>query len=522
MNRRRLLLGFVGILASFTLQATPLQQPPPSTTTVKTHAVDSLTGQAIARPRFTLTGGALLDGMTGTGDVQGDLVVSEVPPGRYQLTVEKAGYFPFVISSLNVTTAPLTLPNAVMTARREISGTVRWQDGEVAARAQVRVMTVRGGKPVDPVPSIPSVSTNDLGEFVVPNLQPGRYILVVSPPTFSGGLDATGRFVSGGTPRVGVPVFYPGVTAPDARASLDVRGTLNVRNIGIVLEERPGTIVEGTVVPSAAAPAGSAVFVTLNNTGLFSVGTQTRSGDAFRIGPVPSGFYVLDAQSQGPSPSRTLLSLTVGGATLSGVAVSIPPPAPLSGRVEIDDPALRINPTLRLQSERIPGTMGAPVSANGEFRIPLTITGETYRMTVGLPQNANVYIAAVRQGAQEKLTSPFSVAAGGDPVQIVLKTDGGTLDGIVKDGSQAFVVLAPKDRRLEQHFRTVRTGSDGTFKIFGIAPGDYDLIAFDRNEDDDYLDEVFLRGFEGKMAEVKAAPRSTKTIELPLNIIPRH
>ena len=121
--------------------------------------------------------------------------------------------------------------------------------------------------------------------------------------------------------------------------------------------------------------------------------------------------------------------------------------------------------------------------------------------------------------------SPFQVSAGGDPVRIMLKTDGGVIEGSVKDGGrivrQAFVVLAPKDRRVEQNFRTATTNSEGLFKISAIMPGDYDLFAFDRNEDDDYLGEAFLEGFVGGSVEMKVPPRATLAAELALLRVPR-
>jgi len=413
----------------------------------------------------------------------------------------------------------------VLTAKREISGIVRWQDGEVAARAQVQVFGVRGGKPV-PRNDISTVQTNDRGEFIVGNLRPGRYILLVSPPTFLGGFDAAGRFAEGGVPRLAFGVFHPGVNVPDVRSAIDVRGTLNVQNINIVFEEKPGTVIEGTIVPSATAPMGTQVTLILANQGLYAFTTSSRVGDAFRIGPAPSGFYILDASSQGGQPGRVLIPLTIGGATFRGVAVSIPPPTFLAGRVEIDDPAIRPSANVTLQSDRVQGSIAGSVGATGEFRIARIVAGETYSMTVdprSLPPNA--YIAAVRQMGQDLSASPFQVVGGGEPVQLVMKTDGGTIEGSVKDAGravgQAFVVLAPKDRRIQQNFRTATADREGMFKLTAIPPGDYDLFAFDRNEDDDYLDEVFLQGYAERAAAAQIAPRSNQMAALTVLRIPR-
>jgi hypothetical protein len=523
MSKPSLRLCAVLLFAALTAQASLTQQPP-ANREIRAHIIDGSTGDAIQRVRFTLTGGGLLDGLAGNGDNQGDLTVS-APPGKYRLTVEKAGYFPEVYDLNFTASSSSTLPEIVLTAKREISGTVRWQDGEVATRAEVRVFGVRGGKPI-PRGDISAVQTNDRGEFIVGNLRPGRYILLVSPPTFLGGFDAAGRFAEGGVPRLAFAVFYPGVNVPDVRSAIDVRGALNAQNITIVFEEKQGTTIEGTIAPSATVPMGTAVTLTLANQGLYTVTTSGRAGEPFRIGPVPSGLYVLDASSQGGQPGRVLIPLTIGGATFRGVAVSIPPPAFLAGRVEIDDSAIRPSANMTLQSDKVQGTVSGSVGATGEFRIARVVAGETYNMTVdprSLPPNA--YIAAVNQAGQQLSASPFQVIGGGEPVQLVLRTDSGTIEGTVKDAGrpvgQAFVVLAPKDRQIQQNFRTTAVDAQGAFKLTAIPPGDYDLFAFDRNEDDDYLDEVFLQGYADRAAAAKIAPRSNQMAALTVLRIPR-
>jgi hypothetical protein len=106
-----------------------------------------------------------------------------------------------------------------------------------------------------------------------------------------------------------------------------------------------------------------------------------------------------------------------------------------------------------------------------------------------------------------------------------LKTDGGTIQGAAKQNgqgaAQAVIVLAPKDRKMEQNFRTALAAEDGTFKISAIAPGEYDLLALDRSEDDDYLDETFLQTVMDRALKVAVGPRSTQTFEIPRQNTPR-
>ena len=525
MKHSKLTLCALLAVASLGVRAASAQQPAAGRD-IRVHVIDGMTGQDLPRVRSVITGGGLVDGIIGTGDEQGNVVLSGVRPGTYKVSLEKAGYFPEPFD-LNVTaTSPATLPEIAMVTKREISGAVRWQDGEPAARALVRVYGVRGGKPV-PRTDVPVVQTSDRGEFVVGNLRPGRYILLLSPATFTGGIDPSGRFAQGGVPRTGLPVFYPGVNVPDARSSIDLRGALSVPNVSVILEEKPGVLVEGTVVPSPTAPMGTPVQIRLSNQALYSVATASRSGDVFRIGPVPEGFYMLDAStSPGPQQGIALVPITVGGTIFRGITVQIPPPVVLAGLVEVDDPNLRPTANIAVQSDKISGTIAANAGETGEFRIPRTVVGEIYSMTVdprSLPPNA--YIAMVSQGSQQMTTSPFQIASGGDPVRVQLKTDGGVIDGRVQESGRAvgsaFVVLAPKDRKVLQNFRTAIADRDGTFKLTAIAPGEYELFAFDRNEDDDYLDEVFLQGFADRAVGVKVGVKSAGMVNVQLVRLPR-
>jgi hypothetical protein len=219
-----------------------------------------------------------------------------------------------------------------------------------------------------------------------------------------------------------------------------------------------------------------------------------------------------------------LQPLNIAGSKVSGIVVSIPPAAELTGRVEIDDPSVRLTGAVSLQSDRIRGQSGSSAGPSGDFRIQGLVSSESYTMNVSrIPPVA--YVAAVFQGTQEIPNAPYAIYGGGDPIRILLKTDGGVVQGAASRNGQgvarAFIVLAPKDRKLEQNFRTVVAAEDGTFRISAIAPGEYDLLALDRNEDDDYLDETFLQTVMERSVRIEVNPRSSQTIEVPLQYIPR-
>src|SRR6185369_14053662 len=92
----------------------PLLQQPAIRAEVRVQLIDGLDGQPIPRARYAVTGGGMIDALTGSGDPKGNVTVSDLNPGRYLLTVDKAGYFQERFD-FNVSTASADLPNLVMT-----------------------------------------------------------------------------------------------------------------------------------------------------------------------------------------------------------------------------------------------------------------------------------------------------------------------------------------------------------------------------------------------------------------------
>jgi hypothetical protein len=101
----------------------------------------------------------------------------------------------------------------------------------------------------------------------------------------------------------------------------------------------------------------------------------------------------------------------------------------------------------------------------------------------GLPEN--VYVASVKVAGREVRDTGFRVNSDySGPVEISLSEGAGVVQGAVKDQFGrpvigAVVALMPSNRDLvySNLFKEARTGQDGNFKIVGIPPGDYAIVA---------------------------------------------
>ncbi len=110
------------------------------------------------------------------------------------------------------------------------------------------------------------------------------------------------------------------------------------------------------------------------------------------------------------------------------------------------------------------------------------------------------YISHVEQNSRDLPGGPFPERSWRAPysIHITMRDDGGSVQGAVrkKEGvvDPGLVVLAPVDRSREHLFRTAKAGKDGSFQLSDIAPGDYDIYAFSRNDEDHSMRRICTSG----------------------------
>ena len=204
-----------------------------------------------------------------------------------------------------------------------ISGRVLDAHGDPVDFAQVRVLRVpRGGRPT----SAGQAQTNDLGEYRVPRLQPGRYLVQVRPQMNQNYQTRTSRETPLPQP---LPTFYPNAPAMSQAQPITVNRAETVSGVDMMLAEGVPTLVTGTVLRSdGEVSTGGSVntrFVGPDSTGGFDSagGTGIGPGGAFRLTLAP-GEYTLDAQvmtRQGPGvgPNEQLFGsarINVGGGSV--------------------------------------------------------------------------------------------------------------------------------------------------------------------------------------------------------------
>jgi hypothetical protein len=151
-----------------------------------------------------------------------------------------------------------------------------------------------------------------------------------------------------------------------------------------------------------------------------------------------------------------------------------------------------------------------------------------YRITVqGIPPNT--YVKSIRLGQLDLLADVFRLPTqvSGD-VEIVIGADAATIEGKVVNDRQetssnvkvALVPDAPMRRRGDLYKSTATDGSGG-FRITGVAPGDYKILAWEEADDGAWRDSEFLRHDESRGKPVRVSALRTENVSLVVIPAPR-
>jgi hypothetical protein len=498
------------------LLALPVFAQNNSKTTLRGRLIDDVYSQGVSRARLALSGGGLRTPLTAIASEQGAFSFPDLAPGAYRLALEKAGYFTPTPLDVQVGASQINLGDVILVRIRAISGVVRWSDGEPAAGASVQVLPVVAGQ-VSFRGIATGYSVSDRGTFRITNLRPGRYVLFASSAGYA--LSENPR------PRIAPAVFFPGSDVAAGATKIDVRKTPEITDIDFTLRDRGGVTVEGIVAPSASFPAGSDVLigVMVPNAPAPVLGLRRmKVGDSFRFLDIPPGQYMI-AVSSDRDLCRGYESIQVGSDPLTNVRVTMPERVTVVVHTEMEEPGgQRTSPVpgiaIRGQVDKLfsygitgfgSARPGQPL-ANGDLEATDVSPGATYRMDFNrLP--ANSYVESVTQGKNEQHFGPFEFVASSDVVRILLKKDGGTVGGTTVP--RTFVVFAPKNRKAANRFLTTTADKDGNYQLSAIAPGDYELYAFDRNDEDSYLDEDYLQKYNAHVIAVTVQPNSSISLQ---------
>jgi protocatechuate 3,4-dioxygenase beta subunit len=509
------------------------QDKPPEKCVLSGTVVNSVTGEPLNKVELALEEVDRTNRLPAvtTTDAEGRFSMVDLDPGAYHLTGKRPG---FLETSYGARRAegegavlrleagqPIADLKLKLIPYGVIAGTIRDTDGEPLAGAYVSVsrLSYEFGKPR--LESYTGAETDDLGQYRIRDLAPGKYYVGARPNAEPG---AKVDHSAGKAPRESpVSTVYPGSADASLAAPVEIATGARVTGIDITMARARTFTVKGRVVTSGGSGAPN-VAVTLRKSGnpldidlnLHST-TRNANGD-FELRGVQSGSYLLLAtRNQTEVAARPL---EVAG-DAEGVTIVLENGSQLKGKIVVEgEKALPGRFSVFLTTDGRRGYVMAPQS--GQVTQGNVAPGRYEVRLMGIP--AGLYLKSIRSGEADALSEGLVVAPGAAvDFEIALAADGGKVEGTALDKSGqptsgATVLLAPELRLRSRGdlYKTATTDQFGKFEFASIAPGDYKVFAWEDVEPGIWNDPDFLKTYEKNAEPVTVQPKGHEVVKLAM------
>jgi hypothetical protein len=410
-----------------------------------------------------------------------------------------------------------------------ITGRIVDEQGEPVVSASVTAILYRyvsGRRQLMPGAG---ASTNDLGEYRIFALQPGRYYI-------RAGSRANVTFPPGSEDRSAnplpeeavVPTYFPGT--PDAGAATQVEAAAGalVQNIDFRLLKLPAVRVRGRVMnPPAATNSFIQVMLAPNDdqgSALVDRKSAMATQGQFEFQGVTAGRYILTASAADKGKSfHGQQVVDVGSANVDNASVALSAGFDQPGTIRLDSQEIVDLTGFSVSLQPVDPDIPAPfaqASAGGNFVLFNVMPG---RYTLNVPLRPGFYLKAAQLGEQDVLDIPLDLTGGSaGALRILLGTSPGELSGVVtgqdlSPASGAWVVLIPetaKRRALAQFYRQTTTSDAGRYTLSNVPPGRYKLFAWEQIENSAWMDPDVLKPVESKGVAVEVKEGGKETVDL--------
>jgi len=469
-----------------------------------------------------------------TTDENGKFAFANVQPGRYRILANHTAYMPAQYGErsrggigADVTVAPGQVLKdivIVLVPRGTILGRVYDTSDKPVANANVQALKYAYQEGRRILVPVGTAKSNEVGEYRLPSLTPGPYIISAVPQAVAAA-DPADRHL---------PVYYPGTTDAGAASTIDLPPGIEFTGVDLrVVDSRAVRVVGRVMNGISGEPAMGAALMLLPRRGTVATGSSLRatasSTGSFEFRNMSPGSYELIASAPNLPEGRVAASASVeiGSADVDNVTLVLQPQLLLNGRVAIDtfDYANFNLRGIRVGLRREPYTpelliLLPTVAADGTFTFAGVTPGD-YRLNVNAA-GLRGYIKSARFGSIDALNTPFHIDGPGQ-FDITISLNAGSVDVLVRDDSQkpfsgATVVLVPDPPRRQRFdlYYAVTSDTSGRFHVDSVAPGDYRLFAWEDVRADAWQDPDFIRLYEDRGKPMRIGEGSKENVELRL------
>lgn len=522
-------------------------------------------GQGIRKVRVLLISGSN-EGrgrFEATTDETGGFKIEGLEPGVYQVQLERSGYAADRKRNHDKTTIKVIAGQDTkdlvfhMLVAGAITGRIVDADGDPIQHVDVMAIVGAAGAARGYQTQQGLGATNDLGEFRIADLPPGKYIVQAAPPRNEAPPHSQNEKNATNGRLVYVTTYFPGTLDQRQAAAVEVSaGGTTIASFGV--QSSRAYLVSGTVMGLTAQPRPrdntSEAFVGLMSQGIGQLLLLGKNGQReeqnlgedgkFEFPNVLPGTYraqviVFSGFFNGQLPSIKMQTIStpieVNGSDVVGLRLQVDRNADVSGKFHIDgDEKIdwrQLTVSLLMVPEGEEEGAGfeimeqagmAMVNEDGSFEIK-DVPGANYQLAVGARSEKfrDYYTKSALLGGQEVADTGFA-AGPGTVLDVLVSAKGAGIEGTVVDGEgkpvpNAAVVTVPSTGKLGRPdaYQSAMSDESGHFAMRGMNPGSFLVLAFEEMGEN-YRLPAFAKKYEGKGQKVELEQGGRKSVVLKL------
>jgi len=517
----------------------PTQPAKTGTATLRGHVVAADNGQPLRKAQVRIMAPELRENRLTSTDADGKYEFKEVVAGRYNVMASKGSFVqlqygqqrPFepgkpleILDGQLVEKVDFSLPRGAI-----ITGHVIDEFGEPLPDAMVsmqRYQNMGGQRRL--LNAGRTAMTNDVGEFRLFAIPPGQYYLSANlrNPGMMGDNDDRSGYAA---------TYFPGTTniAEAQKVTVGLGQMISDMNMSLLpthLSRITGTAVDSQGRPMMgvvmAVPRGDSMMM------MFGPPAQIKPDGSFVLGGVAPGRYLLQVRNGFGDGEAAYADLTVSGDDVNGIRLVSAKPSVVTGRVLVDPAAAQaLRPSalrLGLQPVQFEMMMGGspPGAVNDDLTFEIKAQPGTFRISL-FGQMPGWSIRSVRYRGNDITDSGIEFRPNEDVSELEVELTNKVTDvsGLVTNSKgeavkDYSVVVFPQDRDKwtpnSRYMKTARPDQDGRFKVNGLPPGEYRVIAVDYLDQNEWNSPEFLDGIRSKATTFSVNEGESKSVDLRL------